>query len=205
MPMPRMRPRRPSPATAIAIVALVFAIAGTSLAATKVIITSSKQIKRHVIKVANIDPKTRAFLKGQKGATGPAGPKGTTGAAGAAGAPGAKGDKGDAGPGVKWALVQDSGFIAAQSGGITVVARGTGSYVIDFGSATAGHLITVSNAMANDNSSRGAPAAAPCAGAPPEGWSGQDSICSSPTKVEVFTEGTSGTKSNHAFYIALFQ
>ncbi len=64
-----MRLRRPSPAVGIALVALFFALAGTGLAASRYVITSTGQIK----------PSVRAKLHGAKGA------RGRTGARGAAG------------------------------------------------------------------------------------------------------------------------
>jgi len=72
-----------SPATAIATLALVFAMTGGAYAAGKYIITSTKQIS----------PKVLKSLKGKPGATGP------TGLAGAAGAAGAQGPAGPAGVG----------------------------------------------------------------------------------------------------------
>jgi hypothetical protein len=76
--------RKPSPAVAIASVALFFSLAGTGLAASKYLITSTSQIKPSVLKT----------LEGKKG---PAGTPGANGAAGAVGAPGAAGTPGAAG------------------------------------------------------------------------------------------------------------
>ena len=70
--------RKLSPATAIACVALFFSLAGTGLAASKYLISSTSQIKPSVLK----------SLKGKQGSRGPAGAQGSTGPAGAAGAAG---------------------------------------------------------------------------------------------------------------------
>ena len=67
--------RKPSPAVAIASVALFFSLAGTGLAASKYLITSTSQIKPSVLK----------DLKGKEGPVGQQGPAGAAGAAGAAG------------------------------------------------------------------------------------------------------------------------
>ena len=66
-------------ATAISVIALVFAMAGGAYAAKKFLITSTKQISPSVLKA----------LAGKTGKTGPAGAQGL---AGPAGAPGAKGE-----------------------------------------------------------------------------------------------------------------
>jgi len=65
--------------TFIAVLALVFSMAGGALAAKHYVITSTKQIK----------PSVRKALKGRRGKRGPVGPQG---------AKGEKGDKGDTGP-----------------------------------------------------------------------------------------------------------
>jgi hypothetical protein len=71
--------------------ALVFAMSGGAYAASKYLITSTKQISPKVLKT----------LQGKRGPAGPAGAAGTTGPQGPAGTPGAagKGEKGD--PGVE--------------------------------------------------------------------------------------------------------
>jgi hypothetical protein len=95
-----------SPATAIATLALVFAMTGGAYAAKKYLITSTKQISPKVLKSL----KGAAGAAGAKGAAGPPGPAGPAGAAGAgtagpqgpAGAAGAAGPKGENGkPGEK--------------------------------------------------------------------------------------------------------
>jgi hypothetical protein len=92
--------KKPSPAMIVACLALFVASAGTSIAASHYLITSTKQIKPSVLKQL----KGAQGPKGQgvPGDVGPQGPKGDTGATGT---PGAKGDKGDTGttgtPGAK--------------------------------------------------------------------------------------------------------
>ncbi len=77
-------------ANVVATLALVFAMSGGALAASKFLITSTKQIK----------PSVLSQLKGKAGARGPVGPAGAAGAqgpAGAQGSPGAPGAGGKAG------------------------------------------------------------------------------------------------------------
>ncbi|HEY7631872.1 MAG TPA: hypothetical protein VH817_14275 [Thermoleophilaceae bacterium] len=84
--------RRPSPALAISILALVLATAGTSVAMTK--ITSSKEIGKGVVnsgdvhdgtlQLRDLSKKLRARLKAKTGAQGPQGVKGDPGAPGSA-------------------------------------------------------------------------------------------------------------------------
>jgi hypothetical protein len=75
--------------------ALVFAMSGGAYAASKILITSTKQISPSVLKALK-------GKSGSNGATGAAGPAGPQGPAGPAGAQGPAGPKGDAGaPGAK--------------------------------------------------------------------------------------------------------
>ena len=102
--------RRPSPSMAVAMLALLVALGGTSYAAVQI---TGKNVKNSSLTGADIknsslttsDVKNNSLLaadfkKGQapKGAQGPAGAAGPTGVAGAAGATGAQGP---AGPGTK--------------------------------------------------------------------------------------------------------
>jgi hypothetical protein len=88
-----------SPATAIATLALVFAMTGGAYAANKYLITSTKQISPKVLKSLKGKNGTNG-ANGAPGAAGPAGPGGPQGPGGAAGAkgetgaPGAKGENG---------------------------------------------------------------------------------------------------------------
>ncbi len=82
------RRMRVTPATVIASLALVFAMAGGAYAAGRYVITSTKQIK----------PSVFAQLKGKAGANGAQGAAGQAGPQGAAGAAGGKGETGGTGP-----------------------------------------------------------------------------------------------------------
>lgn len=99
-----MRMGRPTPATVLALIALVFAMAGTGIAAKSYVISSSAQIKNGAVTGADVrnssltgrDVKNRSLtaadfagsVQGPAGAAGPAGP------AGPQGAQGSKGDRG---------------------------------------------------------------------------------------------------------------
>jgi len=87
---------RLTPSTMIASLALVFAMTGGAYAASKVLITSTKQISPKVLKSLQ----GKAGAKGATGATGsagPAGPAGLAGASGKDGGPGAEGKQGTQG------------------------------------------------------------------------------------------------------------
>jgi hypothetical protein len=103
-----------TPATAIATLALVFAMTGGAYAAGKYLITSTKQISPKVLKSL----KGVAGAKGLAGATGPSGPAGPAGPGGAgpagpqgpAGAAGAAGKEGPAGKEGKQGVPGTTGF-----------------------------------------------------------------------------------------------
>lgn len=73
----------------------VLATCGTSVAASKYVITSGRQIKPGSIAARNLSARTRRQLIGQTGPQGPQGPQGERGAVGEAGP---RGEAGPAGP-----------------------------------------------------------------------------------------------------------
>jgi hypothetical protein len=83
-----MKSKKPSLSTAIASLALFFALGGTAIAAKHYLITSTSQIK----------PSVLAKLKAKNGAPGPAGPVGPQGAQGPPGQQGPRGERGPEGP-----------------------------------------------------------------------------------------------------------
>jgi Collagen triple helix repeat (20 copies) len=98
--MQRLRRRiHVSPATAIATLALVFAMSGGAYAAKHYLITSTKQISPKVLKALAGKPgkSGAAGPAGAAGAAGPQGPGGAAGAKGETGAPGGKGGQGEKG------------------------------------------------------------------------------------------------------------
>ena len=86
--MKRSRLRRPSPALVLAFIALTIAMAGSAVAASGVLVTSSKQIKAHSIALSDLSKSTVKKLRGKRGLRGLTGATGAQGAAGATGATG---------------------------------------------------------------------------------------------------------------------
>ncbi len=119
--------RLTDPALIIAIIALVFALGGSAIAAKRYLITNAKQISPAALK---------QLEKLAAGKAGPAGANGANGSAGANGFNGAPGERGAAGPGatVYWAVVDEKGEVKRNG---TTAATGerlaAGTYVIDFG------------------------------------------------------------------------
>jgi Collagen triple helix repeat (20 copies) len=83
----------------VAYVALLFALGGTSYAATTTLLPRNSVGTRQVINGSLLkkDFKAGQLPRGARGPAGPAGARGSAGAAGAAGAQGPKGDKGEPG------------------------------------------------------------------------------------------------------------
>ncbi len=102
--MSPLRLRNPSPATAIATIALLFATAGVAPAARKLI--TGKDIKRGAVESKHVKDHTLQSADfaagvlpdaGGGGAAGPMGPQGPVGPLGPEGAPGEQGQQGDPG------------------------------------------------------------------------------------------------------------
>jgi hypothetical protein len=121
--------RAPSPAMMVALMALVFAMGGTSYAAANhYLITSTKQIKPSVLTKLRGAAGPRG-LAGTAGATGAQGLKGDTGTAGATGAQGLKGDTGTAGATGAQGLKGDTGATGPQ--GATGPTGPSDAYYVD--------------------------------------------------------------------------
>jgi hypothetical protein len=125
--------RRPAPATAIAVVALVAAAGGTGYAAPS--LTAAAKIKKGTITGKHVKDGSlgtvdlsAAAREALRGATGPQGPKGETGPKGDAGAPGtpgtpgAPGSPGERGPSNAVEAYRDNGPTNVANGASAVVA-----------------------------------------------------------------------------------
>jgi hypothetical protein len=108
--------RRMTYANVAATVAVVFAMSGGAYAASKYLITSTKQIKPSVL--ASL--KGKAGANGAAGAQGPAGPQGPAGAGGAKGEPGPQGSQGKEGPAGKDGTNGTTGFTETLPSGKTL-------------------------------------------------------------------------------------
>jgi hypothetical protein len=82
---------RPSPALAVACIALFASLAGNAIAVTHSLVTS-KDIKDGTIQLVDLSPSARAALRGQRGPIGPQGPEGRQGLQGPQGPAGQPAD-----------------------------------------------------------------------------------------------------------------
>jgi hypothetical protein len=111
---------------------------------------------------------------GPAGATGPAGPAGATGPAGAPNPNAVNAQNADALDNldstafqsrVRWALVDSTGTILAQSGGISVASSGGGANYLNFGSSVANTAVMATvQWVTGTNGGNGEITAAPCGG-----------------------------------------
>jgi hypothetical protein len=152
--------KRPSPATVIALCALVVASAGSATAAT-VMIRNSSQVGTGAInsgdlengKAVGIADLTAGALRTLQGQVGPAGPEGARGPQGPAGARGPQGEKGETGaPGkdgvngtaLGYAHVAEDGtFQDAPSRGVNAIVAGGGVYCFDLTVTPASAVATI--------------------------------------------------------------
>lgn len=207
----RRIPFRPSPATVIALIALLVALGGTSMAAAKFALgphtVGTAQLKNNAVTNAKIAPnavttsKVRDhsllrvdFASGQI----PPGPPGPPGSQGARGPTGAAGTSATG----QWALVSGGGGVIASSSGVTVQHPSTGNYYVVFTSAVTGKALLATQAYRDtDNGSRGGIIVTSC-GAGTEG-----STCSTSnttSTVHVIVENNTNTgNADHAFYVAV--
>ncbi len=129
---------------------------------------------------------------------------------------GPKGDKGDTGdqgvpgPGARWALVDESFNIVAQSGGISVaLSPGSSILVLDFGSSMAGKTIAATPAFSPTDTGNKGPIEVALCGPNPQGISPVCGTLFGPSfedsrYVVLVTTSTTGTNEAHPFYIAVF-
>jgi hypothetical protein len=147
-------------------------------------------------------PKGDTGSEGAQGLTGPTGPQGSAGPTGAAGP---TGPQGPPGPGSRWAYVDYTGTIRAQSGGITMVrVPSPGSYVLDFGSSVKDKAISLTTVIVPGEppGAQGEPLYKVCDGGDigfncaPDPNDGRE--------VQVLTTEDSGGIAAHSFIIAAF-
>jgi len=202
---------RPTPATIIAAIALLVALAGTGYAAIKLPANSvgARQLQNNAVttsKVKNHSLLKVDFAAGQV----PTGPRGPVGPPGPPGSAGARGPTGPAGPtataATKWALVGRDGNFVAGSPGIVVVLAAPGQYYVNFGSPVNGHAVLVSPAFRDgDPGFRGTVIAAICGS---NGTTPPDTISclnnnNTNTVFVTASNNTNTASQNHAFYIAV--
>ena len=177
--------------------------AAVSLAPNSV---GTAQLKNDAVVSAKV--KNGSLLKADfKAGQLPAGPRGPAGPAGAAGAAGPAGPAGSAGPGARWALVDKSGNIIAQSGNISISTASAGSYYLNFGTNLSGKTLQATFAYRDDDAGfAGAIVVAICGG----GGVAQGATCTAPgtndtNHVFVRTSNAGNTTGEaHSFYIAVF-
>ena len=174
-------------ANVVATFALVLAMSGGALAASRYVINSSKQINPRVLKQLG----SRGGAAGKTGATGQAGPAGATGPTGPAGAEGPQGSSGSA---AGFAYVEASGTVDSRGGAVAISIDRVkvGEYCVLFTPKqefSAPILATLQGpdataALISVNSSFG-------------------SDCNQDDGIGVFTKNASGVPTDHDFVVAL--
>jgi hypothetical protein len=185
------------PATVVAAIALFVALGGGAAYASGLI--SGSRIKNHSIPAKKL---TASAVKALRGTRGPAGRRGAAGATGATGAPGPKGATGSPGapgaPGTPAAKLfaavnSDGTFAAGQSSGVTsVIATGTGQYVVAFDQNVRSCAYVVSGG-APGNGAFGA-----------AGFYNATGAATNVDGVFVETRDSAATVTDNSFYLAVF-
>jgi len=199
--------RRISPATVIAVVALVIGLGGTAVAAKRYLITTTKQISPKALKEITTLAGTGA--DGAPGAPGAPGTEGTPGPRGEKGDRGEKGEKGERGergptgpPGeaigstggeIGWAVVTGEGDLVRGSSPAVTASRlpetEHGVYVVHFPSnvSACAFQATVAGSI----------------GVPSPGYITVGKYPASEESVIVQTSGTDGVLADRSFHVAV--
>lgn len=205
-----LRRLRPSPATVIATVALMVALAGTGYAASSLPANSvgNRQLQNNAVTSSKVKDHSLLrvdFASGQV----PAGPRGSVGPPGPPGSAGARGATGPAGTAAtKWALIgKDGNIVASSTPAPLVLQSSSGQYYVNWGSSVAGHPVIVSSAYRDaDTSARGTVFASICGGGT-TGAPADTATCSTNNNtntVYVVTLNQPNTlAASHPFYIAI--
>jgi hypothetical protein len=134
-----MHPRKPSPALALAGLALFIALGGSAVAAHHFLITSPRQIKPSVLRALH-------------GARGPAGPAGPAGAQGATGSPGPQGPAGPVNLSPLTIVRAPDLLVPPQREATSVATCPSGSHVVSGGGWT-GVALQIYGEMSEDHQS----------------------------------------------------
>ncbi len=211
--MRRLISRRPSPAMAVAFVALLAALTGTAVALPGTNTVNSGDIVNNTIRskdVKNNNLRGKDVKNGSLGGrdvkndslTGADINEGTLGTVPNANHATTADTLGGLGPSAfqrtpLWANVEPNGTIAFQSGGITLSHPSPGLYFIDFGTTTQDKLATATPPSQIDT----ALIAFPCGGGPGAG------ICTQGNDhnhLLVRTRSTAGADADRGFFVGLF-
>ncbi len=209
--MRALRAVRPSPATVIATIALLVALAGTGYAATSLPANSvgNKQLQNNAVTSSKV--KDHSLLRNDFATNQvPAGPRGSVGPPGPPGSAGARGPTGPAGATAasKWALIgKDGNIVASSQPAPLVIQSSSGQYYVNWGSSVAGHPVIVSSSYRDaDPSARGTVFASICGGGT-TGAPADTATCSTnnnTSTVYVVTLNQANTlAASHPFYIAI--
>lgn len=193
------RRRLPSPAMSVALVALFVALSGGAYATVALNQVVSSSIKNGEVKNPDLGTASVGTLKMKDGAVTSA--KIATNAVTSAKIASVAATKVTGAVGVlrpRWALVSANGSIIAQSGGISIAAKVTGGYYVNFGSPQTGRVIHTSIHYG----SQGFVGAAICGATTAETTFCFALNTNTTSHVFVQTLNTAGTQADQSFYIS---